>query len=133
MKCYEAVFVRDENESPENGNIPHDQSTRTLTALPASRSMPSLLINMPTATTNITPCCRGRPNGSQGRADQAAAGSGDAPAKQVRGALYSQLRTEHLEMLSQHKQFTLKTSSAQEAIDKMERMEKDVKVEKSPT
>ena len=41
--------------------------------------------------------------------------------------LYSQLRNEHLEMLSKHKQLTLKASSAQEAIDKMERMEKDVK------
>jgi len=41
--------------------------------------------------------------------------------------LYSQLRTEHLEMLSKHKQLQLKANSAQEAIDKMERMEKDVK------
>ncbi|KIM27928.1 hypothetical protein M408DRAFT_329841 [Serendipita vermifera MAFF 305830] len=41
--------------------------------------------------------------------------------------LYSQLRTEHLEMLSKHKQMQLKANSAQEAIDKMERMEKDVK------
>jgi len=30
-------------------------------------------------------------------------------------------------MLSKHKQLTLKANSAQEAIDKMERMEKDVK------
>jgi huntingtin-interacting protein 1-related protein len=41
--------------------------------------------------------------------------------------LYSQLRTEHLEMLSKHKQMQIKANSAQEAIDKMERMEKDVK------
>lgn len=41
--------------------------------------------------------------------------------------LYSQLRTEHLEMLSKHKQMQLKANSAQEAIDKMERMERDVK------
>ena len=47
--------------------------------------------------------------------------------------LYSQLRTEHLEILGKHKQFTLKASSAQEAIDKMERMEKEVKVKKLPT
>ena len=45
-----------------------------------------------------------------------------APAK-----LYSQLRTEHLDMLSKHKQLTLKANSDQEAIDTMERMEKDVK------
>jgi len=42
--------------------------------------------------------------------------------------LYSKLWTEHLDMLSKHKQLTLKANSAQEAIDKMERMEKDVKV-----
>lgn len=41
--------------------------------------------------------------------------------------LYSQLRNEHLEMLSKHKQMQLKANSAQEAIDKMERMEKDAK------
>lgn len=41
--------------------------------------------------------------------------------------LYSQLRGEHLEMLSKQKQLQLKANSAQEAIDKMERMEKDVK------
>lgn len=41
--------------------------------------------------------------------------------------LYSQLRTEHLDMLSKYKQLQLKASSAQEAIDKMERMERDVK------
>jgi uncharacterized protein (UPF0335 family) len=41
--------------------------------------------------------------------------------------LYSQLRTEHLDMLSKFKQMQLKANSAQEAIDRMERMEKDVK------
>lgn len=41
--------------------------------------------------------------------------------------LYSQLRTEHLEMLSKFKQLQLKANSAQEAIDKMERMERDMK------
>lgn len=41
--------------------------------------------------------------------------------------LYSQLRTEHLDMLGKYKQFQLKAGSAQEAIDKMERMEKDVR------
>ena len=41
--------------------------------------------------------------------------------------LYSQLRAEHLEMLSKFKQFQLKANSAQEAIDKMERMERDIK------
>ena len=41
--------------------------------------------------------------------------------------LYSQLQTEHFNMLSKHKQLTLKTNSAQEVIDKMEHMEKDVK------
>lgn len=41
--------------------------------------------------------------------------------------LYSQLRTEHLDMLSKFKQFQLKANSAQEAIDKMERMERDMK------
>jgi len=35
--------------------------------------------------------------------------------------LYSQLRTEHLDMLSKHKQLTLGANSAQEAIDKMGR------------
>ena len=40
--------------------------------------------------------------------------------------LHSQLRTEHFDMLSKHKQLTLKANSAQEAIDK-KRMEKDVK------
>lgn len=41
--------------------------------------------------------------------------------------LYSQLRNEHLEMLSKYKSMQLKANSAQEAIDKMERMERDVK------
>ncbi|KAF8711755.1 I/LWEQ domain, partial [Rhizoctonia solani] len=41
--------------------------------------------------------------------------------------LYSQLRTEHLDMLSKFKQMQLKANSAQEAIDKMERMERDIK------
>ena|ERR1700733_12564636 len=41
--------------------------------------------------------------------------------------LYSQLRTEHLDMLSKFKQMQLKANSAQEAIDRMERMERDVK------
>ena len=41
--------------------------------------------------------------------------------------LYSQLRNEHLEMLSKYKSMQLKANSAQEAIDRMERMERDVK------
>ena len=41
--------------------------------------------------------------------------------------LYSQLRTEHLDMLSKFKQMQLKANSAQEAIDKMERKERDLK------
>jgi hypothetical protein len=41
--------------------------------------------------------------------------------------LYSQLRTEHLDMLAKYKTMQLKAGSAQEAIDKMERMERDVK------
>lgn len=41
--------------------------------------------------------------------------------------LYSQLRSEHLDMLTKFKQMQLKANSAQEAIDKMERMERDVK------
>ena len=36
--------------------------------------------------------------------------------------LYSQLRTEHLDMLAKFKQMQLKANSAQEAIDRMERM-----------
>ncbi|MBW0480733.1 hypothetical protein O181_020448 [Austropuccinia psidii MF-1] len=41
--------------------------------------------------------------------------------------LYSQLRTEHLDMLAKFKSMQLKANSAQEAIDRMERMERDVK------
>ncbi|EJT99996.1 ANTH-domain-containing protein [Dacryopinax primogenitus] len=41
--------------------------------------------------------------------------------------LYSQLRSEHLDMLSKFKALQLKANSAQEAIDKMERMERDIK------
>lgn len=41
--------------------------------------------------------------------------------------LYTQLRTEHLELLSRQKQMALKANSAQESIDKMERMERDIK------
>lgn len=41
--------------------------------------------------------------------------------------LYSQLRGEHLDLLNKSKGFQLKANSAQEAIDRMERMERDVK------
>ncbi len=41
--------------------------------------------------------------------------------------LYAQLRGEHLDLLNKSKGFQLKAGSAQEAIDKMERMERDVK------
>ncbi|CAG8475978.1 5410_t:CDS:10 [Paraglomus occultum] len=41
--------------------------------------------------------------------------------------LYSQLRQEHIELLNKFKAAQLKANSAQEAIDKMERMERDVK------
>ncbi|CAD6886976.1 unnamed protein product [Tilletia controversa] len=41
--------------------------------------------------------------------------------------LYSQLRTEHLDMLGKYKQLQIKAGSAQEAVDRMERMERDVK------
>ncbi|BEI97984.1 hypothetical protein CcaverHIS631_0302830 [Cutaneotrichosporon cavernicola] len=41
--------------------------------------------------------------------------------------LYAKLRAEHLDLLSKSKGFQLKANSAQEAIDKMERMERDVK------
>jgi chromosome segregation ATPase len=41
--------------------------------------------------------------------------------------LYSQLRTEHLDMLSKFKQLQLKANSAQEAVDRMERIERDLK------
>jgi FYVE/RhoGEF/PH domain-containing protein 5/6 len=56
--CYETVFpVLDGNESTDdllaNGHLPHYSSIGTLTALPASRSMPSLLLNIPTTTANV--------------------------------------------------------------------------------
>jgi len=41
--------------------------------------------------------------------------------------LYSQLRAEHLDVLAKFKQMQLKANSAQEAVDKMERMERDLK------
>ncbi|KAG8219478.1 cytoskeleton assembly control protein [Butyriboletus roseoflavus] len=41
--------------------------------------------------------------------------------------LYSQLRTEHLDVLAKFKQMQLKANSAQEAVDRMERMERDLK------
>lgn len=41
--------------------------------------------------------------------------------------LYSQLRHEHLELLQKFKQVQLKASSAQEAMDKRERLEREVK------
>lgn len=41
--------------------------------------------------------------------------------------LYSQLRTEHLDMLSKFKQLQLKANSAQESNDRVERMERDLK------
>lgn len=41
--------------------------------------------------------------------------------------LYSQLRTEHLDILSKFKSMQLKANSAQEAMDRMERMERDGK------
>jgi huntingtin-interacting protein 1-related protein len=41
--------------------------------------------------------------------------------------LYTQLRNEHLELLSKSKQIQLKANSAQEAVDRMERMERDIK------
>ena len=41
--------------------------------------------------------------------------------------LYSQLRGEHLDLINKSKGFQLKANSAQEAVDKMERMERDVK------
>ncbi|KAJ6503329.1 ANTH domain-containing protein [Mycena vitilis] len=41
--------------------------------------------------------------------------------------LYSQLRIEHLDMLSKFKAMQLKANSAQEAVDRMERMERDLK------
>ena len=41
--------------------------------------------------------------------------------------LYSHLRTEHLDALSKFKQLQLKANSAQEVVERMERMERDVK------
>jgi len=41
--------------------------------------------------------------------------------------LYSQLRQEHLELISKFKAAQLKANSAQEAIDKMERIERDMR------
>ncbi|CAG8533852.1 11090_t:CDS:10, partial [Funneliformis caledonium] len=41
--------------------------------------------------------------------------------------LYSQLRQEHLELINKFKNAQLKANSAQEAIDKMERMERDMR------
>lgn len=41
--------------------------------------------------------------------------------------LYSQLRQEHLDLLSKHKQVKAKAASAQEAIDRREKLERDVK------
>ncbi|KAG0329620.1 sla2 Src-like adaptor 2 [Dissophora globulifera] len=41
--------------------------------------------------------------------------------------LYSQLRQEHLELLSKFKAVQLKANSAQEAVDKMEKMQKEIK------
>jgi type II restriction/modification system DNA methylase subunit YeeA len=41
--------------------------------------------------------------------------------------LYSQLRHEHLELLQKFKQVQLKAASAQEAIDKREKMEREIK------
>jgi len=41
--------------------------------------------------------------------------------------LYSQLRTEHLNLLQKFKQLQLKAASAQEAIDKREKLEREMK------
>ncbi|KAF9432095.1 sla2 Src-like adaptor 2, partial [Entomortierella beljakovae] len=41
--------------------------------------------------------------------------------------LYSQLRQEHLDLLTKFKTIQLKANSAQEAVDKMEKMQKDIK------
>ncbi|EPY53376.1 huntingtin-interacting protein [Schizosaccharomyces cryophilus OY26] len=41
--------------------------------------------------------------------------------------LYTQLRQEHLDLLSKYKQLQLKANSAQEAIEKKERMEREIK------
>jgi hypothetical protein len=45
--------------------------------------------------------------------------------------LYSQLRTEHLDMLSKSNQMQLQANSAQEAVDRMERMKRDFKAAKN--
>lgn len=41
--------------------------------------------------------------------------------------LYSQLRQEHLDLLGKFKTVQLKANSAQEAVDKMEKMQKEIK------
>ncbi|GJJ78567.1 hypothetical protein EMPS_10926 [Entomortierella parvispora] len=41
--------------------------------------------------------------------------------------LYSQLRQEHLDLLTKYKAVQLKANSAQEAVDKMEKMQKEIK------
>lgn len=41
--------------------------------------------------------------------------------------LYSQLRHEHLELLGKYKQMQLKAASAQEAVDKREKLEREMK------
>ena len=41
--------------------------------------------------------------------------------------LYSQLRQEHLDLLGKYKTMQLKANSAQEAVDKMEKMQKEIK------
>lgn len=41
--------------------------------------------------------------------------------------LYTQLRAEHLEMLSKFKEMQLKATTTQEVLDKMERMERELK------
>ncbi|KAI3487936.1 hypothetical protein L1887_48019 [Cichorium endivia] len=72
----------------------------------------------------------GRSDAGQGRPHQAAPGSGHSLAQtstRLLAKLYSQLRTEHLDMLGKYKQMQIKAGSAQEAVDKMERMERDVK------
>lgn len=42
--------------------------------------------------------------------------------------LYSQLRQEYLELLNKYKQLQLKANSAQEAVEKLERMQADMRV-----
>lgn len=46
---------------------------------------------------------------------------------QALAKLYSQLRSEHLDLLNKSKAMQLRANSAQEAVDRMERMERDVK------